>query len=145
MLFVNYKGGEAALIAVMTGEADLMFPTAGNAATLLKAGKLKPLAISFPQRSPLFPGLPTVSESGLPGYEAASRIAMFAPAKTPATIIAKLNQEAAQALGRPEVKERFRDSGIETVGNSPEQLLTDVKGEMARIGKVVREGGLKIE
>ena len=145
MQFINYKGGEQALLAVVTGEAQLMFPTAGSSTPFLKSGRLKALAITWPQPSPLFPGVPTVAATGLPGYEAASRLAVFAPAKTPGAVIARLNQEIVRALDRPDVKERFRNSGIETVGNTPEQLLADVKAEMDRVGKVVKEGGIKVE
>ena len=99
--------------------------------------------MTSPQPSPLLPGLPTVASAGLPGFEAMSIVGLFAPAKTPEVVIARLHQEVVRVLVRAEVKERFLSSGVETVGSTPEEFGTTVKSEMTRLGKVIRDAGIK--
>ena len=88
------------------------------------------------------PGLPTVAEAGVPGFEAASMIGMFAPAKTPTAIINLLHQEIARGITRPEVKELFINSGAEVVANTPDEFTAIIRSEMARLGKVIKEAGI---
>ena len=133
---VPYKGSGPGLLGVMTGEVEFMFPGAASAWGYVKQGKLKGLAICSAQPSALFPGLPTLSASGLPGYESISPQALVAPAKTPAAIINRLNQEIVRVLNSPEVKERFANGGMEIVGNSPEQFAAAMKADIARVRKL---------
>lgn len=121
-----------------------MFPSAGSAAQHVKSGRLRALAVTSARPSALVPGLPTLAAS-LPGYESASPFGIFAPAKTPATLIERLNREIVRVLNSAEVKERFFNSGVETVGSSPAQLAAAVKSEMAKWGKLIRDAGIREE
>lgn len=140
---VPYKGGGPALVALMGGEMQLTFSVVGAALPYVKSGRLRALAITSAQPSPLMPGLPTVAASGLPGYEAESLYGIFAPAATPAPTIDRLNQEIVRFLDAAETKKRFLNAGLETVGSSPEQLLAAVKADMAKWGKVIKGLGLR--
>ena len=133
------------MTAVIGGQVQLIFPTAGSAAPHLKSGRLRALAVTSAQRTALFPGLPTVAAAGLPGYEASSIVGIFAPAKTPAAIVNRLNAEIQQALNKPETKKRFFDSGVETIGGPPEQLAAAVKSEMTVLGKLIKDAGIRAE
>ena len=133
---VPYKGSGPGLLGVMTGEVEFMFPGAASAWGYVKQDKLKGLAICSAQPSALFPGLPTLSASGLPGYESISPQALVAPARTPAAIVNRLNQEIVRVLNSPEVKERFANGGMEVVGNSPEQFAAAMKADIARVRKL---------
>jgi len=93
----------------------------------------------------LFPGLPTVAETGLPGYEYSAAYALFAPAKTPDAAIKRLNQEFVRVLNRPDVKERFLNGGVEPVGSTPEQLTAKMKYDIAKLGKMIKDLGLRAD
>ncbi len=136
---IPYRGNGPALTAVIGGQVQLIFPTAGSAAPHLKSGRLRALAVTSAQPTALFPGLPTVASAGLPGYEASSIVGVFAPAKTPAAIINRLNTEIQRVLSDPATKKRFFDSGVETLGGSPEQLAAAVKAETAVLGKLIKD------
>ena len=140
---IPYKGGGPALIALLGNEVQLSFITASSAAPYLKSEKLRILAVASEQPFALVPGLPTVSASGLPGYESASIQGMFAPAKTPVTLVRRLNREIVQVLNGAEVKERFLNGGSEVVGSSPEEFLAKIKSEMVRLGKVIKDNGIR--
>lgn len=143
MVHIAYRGVGPALTALISGEVQIMFPSAGAAAPHLKSGRLRALAVTTARPSALFPGLPTVAASGLPGYESVSVFGMFAPARTPAALINRLNQEIARALNRKDVKERLFNSGIETVGSSPEEFAATIKSDMAKWGKLIKEVGAR--
>ncbi|HKA42850.1 MAG TPA: tripartite tricarboxylate transporter substrate binding protein [Burkholderiales bacterium] len=142
---VPYKGSGPALIGVMTGEVGLMFPGAASAWQYAKQGKVRGLAIGSARRSELFPGVPTVAESGLPGFESVSPQAIVAPARTPAAIVNRLNYEIVRVLNNAEVKERLKNLGIEVVGSTPEELGVSIKSEMARVAKLVKAAGIREE
>lgn len=142
---ISYKGNGPALNALIAGEVQLAFATPGSVAPHIKSGRLKALAVTSAQPSALVPGLPTVAASGLSGYEATSIVGVFAPAKTPATLINRLNREFVRVLNRADVKERFFNVGVETVGSSPEEFAATVKSEMARLGAVIRNAGIHDE
>ncbi len=142
---VAYKGNGPALTGVITGEVQMIFATPGSVTQHLKAGRLKALAVSSAQPSALMPGLPTLAASGLPGYEAVGIIGFLAPAKTPETVVQRLNQEIVRVLGLPEVKEKYFNSGVETVGSTPEEFGAKIKAEMTRLGKVIRDTGIRAE
>ena len=142
---VNYKGAGPALTALIGGEVQLYVASSGVVAPQLKSGKLRALAVTSAQPSALVPELPTVAASGLPGYELISIYAMFAPAKVPDAVIRRLNQEVVRVLGRPDVKDKFFNVGVETVGSTPDQLAISIKSEMARMGKVIKTAGIHAE
>jgi len=140
---VPFKGNGPALNALIGGQVQLMFATAGAVAPHLKSGRLRALAVTSAQPSPLAPGLPTVAASGLPGYESISIYGVYAPARTPPAIVQRLNEVIVRVLGRAEVKEKFLASGVETVGSAPGDLAAIMKSEIARMGKVIRDAGLR--
>ena len=142
---VAYKGSGPALTALLSGELHFMFPSTGSAYPLLKSGKIRPLAVTTLKPTALAPGLPTLAESGLPGYESASLLAVFAPAGTPAAILQKLNQEMVKVLQSAEARERLFNSGVEAVGSTPEQFAMTLKNEMVKWGKVIKDAGIRSE
>lgn len=142
---VPYKGSGQALTALLGGEVQLMFPNSGAVAPQLKTGRLKALAVSTSAPTALAPGLPTMSASGLPGYESVSPFGIFAPAGTPAPLIGRLNREMVAALKRTDVTERLFNAGVEVVASSPGELAATIKSEMAKWGKVIRDAGIREE
>lgn len=142
---IAYKGQGPAMLALITGEAQLSFPNAASAAPFIKAGRIIGLAVTTTQPSALAPGLPTVAESGLPGYESKAIVGIFAPAKTPAAIIDQLHQEIVRALNNIEVKQRVFDSGSEAVAGSPVELAAAMKYEMTTTGKLIKDLGIRAE
>ena len=142
---VTYKGTGPLLNSLLGGEVQLSFPSAGAVAPHIASGRLKGLAVTSPERSLLVPDLPTVAASGLPGYQMLAVYDMLAPAKTPATLINRLNGEIVRVLKNPDVKERFLKSGVEVVGGSPEQLATTRKADMARMSKVIKQAGITVD
>jgi tripartite-type tricarboxylate transporter receptor subunit TctC len=142
---IPYKGSGPALNAVIAGQVQLMFPSAGSASQHVKANRLRALAVTTAQPSALVPGLPTVAASGLPGYESTSPFGVFAPLNTPAAIIARLNRDIARGLNDADIKARFTGAGVETVGSTPAELGAMVKTEMAKWGKLIRDAGIREE
>jgi tripartite-type tricarboxylate transporter receptor subunit TctC len=140
---IGYKGAGPGLNDVIAGQIQVMFPTAGAAVPLMKSGRIRALAVTGLERSPVAPELPTIAESGLPGYESLAVYGIFAPAGTPKPIISLLNREIVRVLAAPEVRERFFRLGMETVGGSPGQLAAKVKSEMARMARVIEKAGIK--
>jgi tripartite-type tricarboxylate transporter receptor subunit TctC len=145
MTIVPYKSGSQETADLIGGHVQLTFGSAGQLTPTIKSGRLRALAVTTAQPSALFPGLPTMAASGLPGFDAGLVIGMFAPAKTPAAIIHRLNQETARLLNRPDVKQKFLDTGIEAVGNSPEEFAGTVSSDMARWGKLIKEAGIRAQ
>ena len=141
--YIPYKGSGLAIIDLISGQVQLMFATAGSVTQHIKSGRLKALAVTSARPSELVPGLPTVAAGGVPGYESVSIFGAFAPARTPAPIINRLNQEILLLLNRAEVKEKFLNAGVETVGSSPEQFAATIKSEVARLGKVIKDAGIR--
>jgi tripartite-type tricarboxylate transporter receptor subunit TctC len=142
---IAYKGVGLVLTAVMSGEVQIAQLTLGSQALTPLLGKLRALAVTSPQPSALFPALPTVAESGVPGYESGSTDGVFAPAKTPVSIINRLNQEIVRFLNQPEVKEKFFSAGVETVGSSPTEFLATMKSQVTKLGKVIKDAGINAD
>jgi len=140
---IAYKGAGAAANALASGEVQIMFTSATLGLAFAKAGRLKILGVASAQPSPVAPQVPTLSSSGLPGFEAASMSGMFAPAKTPREIIQRLNQEIVRVLERSDVKERFFAAGIEPIGSTPEGFATVLRADQAKWGKLIRELGIR--
>jgi tripartite-type tricarboxylate transporter receptor subunit TctC len=135
---VGYKGTGPAVVAVMAGEVHMMFPGAPAAIPHVKQGRLRAIAVCSAQPSPFAPGVPTVSESGLPGFESMSPQGIFAPAGTPPAVVNRLNQEIARTLNSEEVKQKMFAAGSQVVANSPEAFAAAMKADMERIGKLVK-------
>ena len=140
---VPYKGNVPGLNALVGGQVQLMFANPTAAASHVKSGKLTALAVTSARPSALLPGLPTVAASGLPGYEAVAILGVFAPAKTPATLVNRLNQEIVRVLRQADVNEKFLNIGVEPVGSSPREFAAAMKSEMTRLGKIIRDAGIR--
>ena len=138
---VPYKGQGPAVLGLLGGEVQMSFATSASVAGHIKSGKLRALAIATAKPSALAPGLPTVAESGLPGYESASNAGMFAPRETPARLITLLNREIVQALNQQKVKDLLFRDGTEVVGGSPQEFAASIKAEMASLGQSDQGGG----
>ena len=145
LVHVVFKGAGAAVRALLADEMRLMFPTAVSATPLVKSGKVRALAVTSAAPSALMPGVPPLAASGLPGYESITIFGAFAPAATPRDVIDRLNTEIVRFLTRPEVKEKLFNSGLETVGGSPEQFGATMKSELLRMGKVIRDAGIRVQ
>ena len=145
MLHIPYKGSAPVVADLIAGQVDVMFDNMPNVIGHVRAGKLKPLAVSTAQRSPLAPEIPTVAESGVPGYELSAWFGVLAPAGTPRDIIARLNAEIVKLLNSPEVKDRFLKQGVEVRTSTPEQFSTFLNGEVARWAKVVQDANIKAD
>jgi tripartite-type tricarboxylate transporter receptor subunit TctC len=142
---VQYKGSGPSLNAVIAGEVQLMFPATGSVTPHLKAGRIRALAVTSALPSPLAPGLPTIAETGLPGYESVSLVGMFAPARTPGMIIDRLSSETAQVLRKSEVRDKILNAALEPVGNTPSQFAAIIREDMSRTGKLIRDLGIKTD
>lgn len=141
---VNYKGNEGGYNDLLAGNVQVMFASAGGVTPFLKSGRLQGLAVTSAEPTPLFPGLPTMSASGLPGYEWQSSYGMFLPAGTPPALVSRLNQEIVGVIRSAEVKKRFFNSGIEAVGSTPQQLTNTMKAEVASVRKLVETGRITV-
>ena len=139
---IAYKGTGPALNDLIGGQVQLSFSAGAAMASHIKTGRLRALAVTSAQPSPAYPGLPTIAASGVPGYEAVSVVGMFAPARTPPAIIARLHQETAKVLTEPEIRERFLNAGVEVVGGTPEQLASLISTDIARWSKVIKDAGI---
>jgi tripartite-type tricarboxylate transporter receptor subunit TctC len=146
IVHVPYKSSGGAAIALLSGQVQVMFGTTGTVATHIKSGKVRALAISTAQPSPLAPGLPTIAAAGnLPGYESASTAGVFAPVGTQQTVIKRMHEEISRVLLRPEVKERFFNQSVDVVGGTPEEVAAFMKADMATTAKIVNELGIRVQ
>ncbi|HEV8518719.1 MAG TPA: tripartite tricarboxylate transporter substrate binding protein [Burkholderiales bacterium] len=143
MTHVPYKGAAQGRVAVMARECDLMFDGLLAALPLIKAGKLRGLGVTGAKRSNVAPDIPTISESGVPGYSADAWYGMFAPRGTPAPIITELFTVLNQSLRAPERQEKLNAQGVDAVASTPAMFTAFVKAETTKWTKVVRESGVK--
>jgi tripartite-type tricarboxylate transporter receptor subunit TctC len=142
---VPYKGAAPAITDLIGGQIQVMFTTVASAASLIAGGQLRALAVTSAERSPAFPQLPTVAEAGVPGYAAESWYGLFAPAGTPADVIARLNKSAALAVQSEAFKRLGVNEGLVMVAQPPEELDRYFRGEEARWRKVIQDAGIKAE
>jgi tripartite-type tricarboxylate transporter receptor subunit TctC len=142
---VPYKGAAPAITDLIGGQIDVMFTTVASAASLVEGGKLRAIAVTSAQRSPVFPQLPTVAEAGVPGYAAESWYGLFAPAGTPPEIIARLNKSAAVAVRSEAFGRLGTNEGLVMVVGPPDELDRYVRGEEERWRRVIRDAGIKVE
>ena len=142
---VAYKGAGLATTDLITGQVQMSFFTATSVLPHVKAGKLRALAVTSATPFELFPDLPTVAGSGLPGYEAISMYCVFAPAKTPEAVITRLNREMVQFLKTPTASARLLNAGSEVVAGSSAQLAAAVKADIASARKVITQAGIQAD
>lgn len=145
MVHVPYKGSGPAHLDLMGGQIQVMFDNLVALMPHFKSGKLRPIAVSTLKRSPQLPDVPTLSESGVKGFEAVAWFGMVAPPGTPKDVINKLNAEVVKALNTPELRQRLTDGGSEVIGNSPEEADRFLKSEIAKWGKVVKAAKITAE
>ncbi len=145
MLHVPYRGSGPAVADLMGGQVDYMFDSITSAKPHIESGKLKALAVTTAKRSSTLPDLPTVAESGMPGYELTPWFATFAPAGTPPEIIEKLHGAMIKAMDSDRVKEIFATIGAEYIGSTPQELATYLSAETEKWGKIIEETGLSVE
>jgi tripartite-type tricarboxylate transporter receptor subunit TctC len=143
LVHVPYKGAAPAITDLVGGQIRMMFAPAVNALPLAASGKLRALAVTSARRSRLAPDLPTVAESGLPGFEVTGWYGLAAPAATAAAAVARLNAEINRALASAETVEQLRQQGLEPVGDTPEQASAWIRTEVAQWTKVIRDAGIK--
>ena len=145
LVAVHFKGGGPGLIAAMSGEVSATFTNIAETSAFVRANKLRALAVTSPTRSPAFPAIPTVAESGLPGYDFVTWFALVAPVKTPRAIVTQLNEQMKKTLATPEQAKLFADRGLDIVASSPEALGAHLKKEVERWARVVKERGMRAE
>lgn len=142
---VPYKGAAPAVTDVIGGHVAMTFAPIAAVVPSIKAGKLRALAVTAATRSAVFPELPTISEAGVPGYDASGWNAMLAPKETPRDIIRRVNTTVVESLRAPKVKEILVSAGAEAAGNTPEELARFLQSEMVKWGKVVKAADIKAE
>ncbi len=145
MSHVPFKGSPQAVGAVVSGEVALMFPNIPNAMGLAKAGKVRILGVTTPKRLSWWPELPTVAESGLPGYEVIAWFGLFGPAGMPAAIVERLNVESNRVLAQPAVRENLVQQGFEILGGSVQDFTAFVRSELDKWARVVKASGAKAD
>jgi len=145
IVHVPYKGGGPAMQGMLGGQVQAFFATPVSVGGHLKSGRVRALATTGPKRAELLPDVPTVAESGYPGYEAMNWYAYVAPAKTPKPVIDRLNREIVKALAAPEVIELLKKQGLEPSSSTPEELGRYIKSEYETWGRVVKEAGIKAQ
>ena len=142
---IGYKGSGFAVNDLIGGQVQLMFATSGSIAPHVKAGRLRALAVTSAQPSPLAPGLPTIAASGVAGYEAVTLYGLYAPAATPAAVIERLHDESARFLQTPDIRQKLAAAGVESVGASAREFTAEIKADVARLSKVIKDAGIRAE
>jgi tripartite-type tricarboxylate transporter receptor subunit TctC len=142
---ISYKGTVLALNDLLGGQVQILFSDMPIALPHSKTGKLRALAVTGPERTPLVAGMPTVAESGLPGYALVNWWGIFAPRATPRDIVGKLSAELVRIHGLPDLKERYAGLGVEATSNTPAQFAEYIRAEAARFAKVLKDAGAKVE
>jgi tripartite-type tricarboxylate transporter receptor subunit TctC len=145
MVHVPYKGGGAAFADLLGGQVQVFFATMPAAMPHVRAGKLRALAVTSERRSLALPGLPTIAESGLPGYSATTWYGLYAPKGTPPEIVDRLNRETVDLLRQPALREQLVAQGFEPAGNSPDEFARFIKSEIVKWARVVKAAGIAPE
>jgi tripartite-type tricarboxylate transporter receptor subunit TctC len=145
MAHIPYKGSAPALTDLIGGQVQIMFDNLPSALPHIKAAKLRAIAVTSTKRAPALPDLPTIAESGVPGFEASSWFGMLAPAGTPREIVLRINAEVNKALQAGDMKEKLLAQGAEAVGNSPEFFVEYIRSETTKWAKVVKDSGAKVD
>jgi len=145
MTEINYKSTPQAVTALISGEASVGFPATSSVVPYVRSGKLRALAVTGAQRSSMAPNIPTLAESGVPGFNVTSWYGLVVPAGTPKEIIARLHAAAVAALRNPEVKKRFDSTDLEPGGSTSDQFGAFIRSEVAKWAKVIKESGMRVE
>jgi len=145
MLHVQYKGGGPALVAVLGGEVNLSFLSVAAAAPHIRAGRLRALGATSAKRASVLPELPTVAESGVPGYEFTTWVGAVVPSATPAASVNALNGLIVKAVRSPDLGARFAEQGADVIASTPEAFAAHIRSELARWAKVIKESGIKAD
>ena len=145
MQHVPYKGSAPAVTDLLGNQIGIMFDNMPSAIQHVRSGKLVPIAVTTAKRSPELPNVPTIAEAGVPCYEATSWFGMFAPAGTPAPVLARLNAALVKVLAQPDVKKKINEQGAETYSETPAQFAAFIQAESVKWGKVVKESGASVD
>ncbi|MBY0267787.1 MAG: tripartite tricarboxylate transporter substrate binding protein, partial [Burkholderiales bacterium] len=145
LLHVAYKGGGPALADVLAGQISMVFATPLESVPHIKTGRLRPLAVSSPQRSPVMPDLPSIAETGVAGYEVTNWYGVLAPVAIPKRLLERLNKSIVEALRTPELTERFQRDGVEPVGSTPPEFQKHILDEIAKWERVVKSAGIQTD
>ena len=145
MVHVPYRGGGPALNDLIPGRVDVLFGTLPSTLPLARSGTLRALAVTSATRARSAPDIPTVAESGVPGFELVGWNGLFMPAKTPPDILAKVHKDAVAALAHPSVKSKLEEMGVEVTTSTPTELAAYLKSEMEQWGPIIREIGIKAD
>jgi tripartite-type tricarboxylate transporter receptor subunit TctC len=145
LMHVPYKGASQAATGVAAGEVPVALQGLATVAGLVRGGKVRLIGVATPARAPQFPDVPTISESGLPGFRFNSWFTIVAPAGTPKELVQRLHAEIAKALADPEVRAKYADQGLTIRGTTPEELGAATREQLARYGKLMKEAGIKAE
>jgi tripartite-type tricarboxylate transporter receptor subunit TctC len=145
LLAVHFKGGGPGLIATISGEVGIGFSNFSSTIGFVKGGKLRGIGVSSPKRVSSMPELPTIAESGLPGYEFVAWFGMVAPKGTPSAVIGLLNRKIKDVLSKPEYVKRFGDRGLEIIASSQEAFAAHLKSELSKWGRVMKERGMRAD
>jgi tripartite-type tricarboxylate transporter receptor subunit TctC len=140
---ILYKGSVAAIPDLVDGRVMMMFSPMAVVLPVVREGKLRALGVTSLRRSSAAPELPTIAESGYPGFEATVWFGLLAPARTPATIVRKLHLQTVNALAQSDVRAKFADLGVEGIGNSPDEFASVIKSEIPKWAKVIKDSGIK--
>ena len=145
MTHVPYKGVAQSVPAVITGDVAVIFAALPSLAPHVKSGKIRLIAVGTAKRTPIMPDVPTVAESGAPGFEIDADIGFLAPTGTPREVVTKLNAEIVRVLGSPDITQRLAGLGIETVGTSPEHYADAIRAKIIKYGKLVKDSGARVD
>jgi tripartite-type tricarboxylate transporter receptor subunit TctC len=145
MVHIPYRGSAPALIDLVAGQVNVMFDAYGSSGPFIKSGKLRALAVTTAERSQSVPELPTMQESGLPGYEAMPWLGLMAPAGTPQTVVERLHQEVAKVLEDPEMRGKFKGWGLDIIGNTPNEFASFLQRDIQQWDKVIRGANIKAD
>lgn len=145
IVHVPYKGGGAAVTDLLAGQISMYFGTTPSTMPHVRTGRLRALGVTTARRTPAAPDVPTIAESGLPGYEQSAWHGLLAPAGTPEAIITKLHAEVVRALRSPDVAERFAVQGIDVIGSSPAEFAAFIRQDLAKYEKLVKTANIRID
>lgn len=145
IVHVPYKTIGQAYADLVSGQVPLFFPTAPGALPHIQAGRIRPLGVAGSVRSTALPGVPTIAEAGVPGFEAGTWYPLLAPASTPRFVIETIHRDLVQVLGLPDVRERLTGAGIEIVGGTPEQLTAHIRDEIPKWARVIKQSGARAD
>jgi len=145
MVHVPYKGGGLAMNDLLGGQVDIYFATMPAAMPFIKSGKIKPLGVTSEKRSLVLPNVPTIAETGIPGYSATTWYGIYAPKGTPTEVVKKIHEVTVEVLNIPELREQMIQRGFEPIGNTPEQFASFISSEISKWAKVIKLAGIESE